>query len=52
MHDAWLAPAPQTDSAMNIPVSTIDLTELAPYETAYIDAARAHLKRLAPWWAR
>jgi DNA-binding FadR family transcriptional regulator len=52
MHGAWLTPAPQTDSAMNIPASTIDLTELAPYETAYIAAARAHLKRLAPWWAR
>lgn len=52
MHDAWLTPAPETDSAMNIPSSIVDLTELAAYETAYIDAARAHLKRLAPWWAR
>jgi hypothetical protein len=52
MHDAWLVPAPQTDAAMNIPATTIDLTALAPYETAYMNAARAHLKRLAPWWAR
>ncbi|WP_181771610.1 hypothetical protein [Amycolatopsis pittospori] len=52
MHEAWNAPANDTDSAMNIPPSLVDLGELTTHETVYIDAVRAHLRRLAPWWAR
>ncbi|MBE8519416.1 hypothetical protein ILP97_18205 [Amycolatopsis sp. H6(2020)] len=52
MHDAWNAPANNTDSAMNIPPSVVDLGELTKHEAVYIDAVRAHLRRLAPWWAR
>jgi len=37
---------------MNIPPTLVDLTELTKHETAYIDAVRTHLRRLAPWWAR
>lgn len=52
MHEAWNAPANNTDSAMNIPPSLVDLGELTEHETVYIDAVRVHLRRLAPWWAR
>lgn len=52
MHEAWNAPANNTDSAMNIPPSLVDLGELTNHETVYIDAVRAHLRRLAPWWSR
>ncbi|WP_439381601.1 hypothetical protein [Amycolatopsis lexingtonensis] len=52
MHEAWNAPANKTDSAMNIPPSLVDLGELTDHETVYIDAVRAHLRGLAPWWAR
>jgi hypothetical protein len=52
MHDAWLDHAPTTDAEMNIDATVIDLTALAPYEVDYMEAVRAHLKRLAPWWAR
>jgi hypothetical protein len=51
-HEAWNAPAADSDSAMNIPPTLVDLTELTKHETAYINAVRTHLRRLAPWWAR
>lgn len=52
MREAWKAPPGESDEEMNIPPSTIDLSSLAPYEAVYIDAVRAHLRRLAPWWSR
>jgi hypothetical protein len=52
MHEAWNAPANDSDSAMNIPPTLVDLSELTTHETAYIDAIRTHLRKLAPWWAR
>jgi metal-dependent amidase/aminoacylase/carboxypeptidase family protein len=52
MHEAWKAEPTNADNEMNIPVSVIDLRSLAPHEHAYMDAAEAHLRRLAPWWAR
>lgn len=52
MHDAWLDPAPTTDAEMNIETAVVDLSALAPYEADYMNAAKAHLRRLAPWWTR
>ncbi|MFC4003118.1 hypothetical protein ACFS2C_09075 [Prauserella oleivorans] len=52
MHEAWDAPANDSDSAMNIPAMLVDLSELTTREAAYIDAVRSHLRKLAPWWAR
>jgi hypothetical protein len=52
MHEAWKAPPTKSDDTMNIPPSVIDLSPLAPHETAYMHAVRDHLTRLAPWWAR
>lgn len=52
MHEAWNAPANDSDGAMNIPPTLVDLSELTTHETVYIDAVRTHLRRLAPWWAR
>ncbi|MDI5906460.1 MULTISPECIES: hypothetical protein [Streptomyces] len=52
MHAAWEAPAIETDTAVNIPPTVIDLSALQPLETAYIDAVRAHLRALTPWWYR
>jgi hypothetical protein len=49
MHDAWNAPPTDTDDTMNIPPATIDLSSLTPYENAYIDAVRTHLRQLVPW---
>lgn len=52
MHEAWEAPAITSDTQMNIPPTVIDLSELVQYETAYLDAVRAHLHELLPWWKR
>ncbi|MFD9059929.1 hypothetical protein ACFVZ3_00205 [Kitasatospora purpeofusca] len=52
MHEAWKAPAITADTQMNIPPTVIDLSELAQYEKAYLDAVRAHLHELLPWWRR
>lgn len=52
MHEAWKALPTESDGAMNIPPSVIDLSSLAPHEAAYMEAVRAHLRRLAPWWSR
>ncbi|MFD4394901.1 hypothetical protein [Kitasatospora sp. NPDC058397] len=52
MHEAWEAPAITADAQMNIPLTVIDLSELAQYETAYLDAVRIHLRDLLPWWKR
>lgn len=52
MHEAWKAFPIESDDAMNVPISVIDLSALAPHEAAYMDAARTHLTRLAPWWVR
>ncbi|MFJ1543326.1 hypothetical protein ACIODS_32815 [Micromonospora chalcea] len=52
MREAWQATPITEDSAMNIPPTVIDLSSLAPLETAFTDAVRTHLVALAPWWAR
>jgi hypothetical protein len=52
MHEAWNAPPNRADDTMNIPPQTVDLSALSPHETAYLEAVQAHLRRLAPWWAR
>jgi hypothetical protein len=52
MHEAWKALPTESDDAMNIPPSVIDLSSLAPHEAAYMEAVRAHLRGLAPWWSR
>ncbi len=45
-HDAWLAPAATSDADMNFPMGVVDLSDLQPYEDAYIAAVRAHLDGL------
>lgn len=45
-HDAWLSAPAQTDEAMNISRSQVDLTELGPYEQCFMTAARRHLDGL------
>ncbi|MEU0107595.1 hypothetical protein ABZ313_19810 [Streptomyces sp. NPDC006251] len=52
MHAAWEAPAIETDTAVNIPPTVIDLSVLQPLEAAYIDAVRTYLRALTPWWYR
>lgn len=52
MHAAWEAPPIENDTAVNIPLTVIDLSALQPLETAYITAVRAHLRTLTPWWYR
>ncbi|WP_326759121.1 hypothetical protein OHB35_15190 [Streptomyces phaeochromogenes] len=52
MHAAWEAPPIETDTAVNISPTVIDLSALQPLETAYIDAVRRHLRALTPWWYR
>ncbi|MGW1810467.1 hypothetical protein ACWC2T_34410 [Streptomyces sp. NPDC001393] len=52
MREAWEAPPIETDTAMNILPAVIDLSSLHPFETAYIDTVRTHLRRLTPWWYR
>lgn len=52
MREAWNTPPSDTDTAMNIPPSVIDLSTLKPFETTYINAVQQHLKKMAPWWAR
>ena len=52
MHEAWEAPPITSDTQMNIPPAVIDLSELVQYETAYLNAVRAHLHELIPWWKR
>ena len=47
-HDAWLAPARQTDAEMNMEVGTVDLAELKSYEDAYISAVVADLAKHKP----
>jgi len=37
---------------MNIPPALADFDEPTEHETVYTDALRAHLRRLAPWWAK
>jgi hypothetical protein len=50
MHEAWKTPPIKSDSAMNIPTSVVDLSELAQRETDYTEAIKAHLCALIPWW--
>ncbi|WP_377266741.1 hypothetical protein [Peterkaempfera sp. SMS 1(5)a] len=52
MSSAWVAPPLDNDAGMNIPPSVIDLRGLRDHETAYLEAVRAHLKGLKPWWSR
>ncbi|MEU9546998.1 hypothetical protein [Streptomyces mirabilis] len=50
MHAAWEAAPIESDAAVNIPPTVIDLSALQPLETAYITAVRAHLRTLTRWW--
>ncbi|MFF3565739.1 hypothetical protein ACFYXS_37500 [Streptomyces sp. NPDC002574] len=52
MREAWETGPINSDAAMNIPPTIIDLSTLQPLETAYIDAVRRHLRSLTPWWNR
>lgn len=52
MHEAWKSLPIKSDEAMNIPSNVVDLSSLAPHEADYMDAVRAHLRMLAPWWSR
>lgn len=45
-HDAWLAPAANSDAAMNFPPGVVDLSGLNSYEDVYIAAVKAHLDGL------
>ena len=45
MHDAWNAPAIDSDLGMNIPATLVDLSPLAPHEAAYRVAVATHLTR-------
>ena len=50
MREAWLRPACQDDSQMN--VQDLDLSSLAPYETAYLAEVDDHLSSLPRWLRR
>lgn len=45
-HDAWLAPAADSDAAMNFRQGVVDLSGLTPSEDAYIAAVKTHLDEL------
>lgn len=45
-HDAWLAPAAQTDADMNLHPGVIDLSGLKQFEAAYMDAVKTHLQAM------
>lgn len=49
MHEAWLEPATETDSGMNM--RKLDLSVLAPLEAAYLEEVADHLA-LRPRWVR
>ncbi len=49
MHEAWLEPAAEDDSSMNMP--KVDMSALAPLETAYLEEVADHLA-LRPRWVR
>ena len=49
MHEAWLQPAAAEDSKMNMP--KLDMSALAPYESAYLEEVVDHLS-LWPRWTR
>lgn len=52
MRQAWIDAPASSDSDVNIPLETVDLSPLKPFETAYMDAVAAHLRALAPWWSK
>lgn len=47
MHDAWLEPAAEDDSGMNM--LKLDMSAIAPFETAYLEEVADHLA-LRPRW--
>ena len=49
MHEAWLEAAAEDDSKMNVPA--LDMSALAPYESAYLEEVVDHLP-LWPRWLR
>ena len=49
MHEAWLQPAAAEDSEMNM--LKLDMSALAPYESAYLAEVVDHLS-LWPRWSR
>ena len=49
MHEAWLEPAAEDDSKMNMP--DMGLSALTPYESAYLKEVVDHLS-LCPRWLR
>ena len=53
MREAWTQPALDNDPGMNIGPDVVDLSELNPYEQAFIEAAAAHVEGLGlTWWQR
>ena len=52
MREAWTAPPIESDADMNMPPLVIDLSALGPFELAYRESFRAHLDKVAPWWAK
>jgi hypothetical protein len=52
MRQAWIDEPATSDTDVNIPPGTVDLSPLKPFETAYMDAVATHLRALAPWWSK
>jgi hypothetical protein len=52
MRQAWTDEPATSDADVNIPPTTVDLSPLKPFETAYMDAVATHLRALAPWWSK
>ena len=50
MHEAWLKPAAEDDSEMNVP--KLDLSVLAPYESAYLEEVVDYLSLWPRWLLR
>lgn len=44
IREAWTTPGTTDDEQMNIPASVVDLSSLAPFEQAYREAVRRHLR--------
>ena len=52
MRQAWTEEPAASDAAVNIPPTTVDLSPLKPFETAYMTAVATHLRALTPWWSK
>jgi hypothetical protein len=52
MRDAWKAPGLDNDAGMSIGPEVVNLSALAPYETAFMKVAAAHVEAMGLTWSQ